>query len=619
MHRDGLSIRRWNLALLALTAVLLFLLLHPYRGLYHDARLYTLQALGHWQPELYGADIFLRLGSQDDYTLFSSLHAMAISWLGVESAAAALTGASVLLFLTGFVLLARTCMSSQQAAIAVILLLVIPGYYGSGRIFHHMENFVSPRQLAEALTLFSLAFWSRGSRLPALGIAIGAMLIHPIIGLAGLLMLPVLEWILPHWRRLAPLAVCAAVLCGLIVGLSQTGWSPLTRWQFDPVWYELVMKRTYLGMANWTHEDWARVVTVFATLGASSILLDGLARRLAVATALTVAALMLLALLGETMRIALVLQAQPWRAMWLGTVIAILLLVPLFVRGWRMGRMTQCALLLIAAAWAGPHGTLALISAPLAVVACLTAARSIALSTVTLLWWASAAILTMAVTHGLAVTWLAWNEDLTVHPVLHPLLQKITLLGDNGVLPALVVAAAAGFVLRLRSAAVSKAMTGLVFLGVLALAYPVGRTWASTSYDDRLFNSFSEWRERIPPGTEVLWVETQLETAAVNTWLLLQRPAYISSTQAPNALFSRAAAIEMARRADAVSALLPFTNPFRPEESPRHRTSYSLAEICASLDVRFIVTSLDMTDAVALPAPADAPPTLRENGLYTCP
>src|SRR5688572_6811261 len=108
MHPATMANQRWLTALLALATLAVFLLLHPYRGIVHDGHLYTLQALNVLFPELYGNDVFLRHGSQDDHTLFSPLYAKAVALLGLEPAAAALTLASILLFLTAALLLARS-------------------------------------------------------------------------------------------------------------------------------------------------------------------------------------------------------------------------------------------------------------------------------------------------------------------------------------------------------------------------------------------------------------------------------------------------------------------------------------------------------------------------------
>src|SRR5690606_9480465 len=129
----------------------------------------------------------------------------------------------------------------------------------------------------------------------------------------------------------------------------------------------------------------------------------------------------------------------------------------------------------------------------------------------------------------------AWNENLTVQPDLPPLMQKITLFGESGVLPALVIAATAYLVAHFRSPGVIKAITAASVVAVLTIAIPVSRTWAASEYNDELVDAFSEWRAMIPPRSEVLWVDAGQESGAVNTWLLLQRPTFISGTQAPNA------------------------------------------------------------------------------------
>src|SRR6476660_6630176 len=43
----------------------------PYGGLIHDARLYGLQAQNHASGGAYSRDLFLRFGSQDQFTPFS--------------------------------------------------------------------------------------------------------------------------------------------------------------------------------------------------------------------------------------------------------------------------------------------------------------------------------------------------------------------------------------------------------------------------------------------------------------------------------------------------------------------------------------------------------------------
>jgi hypothetical protein len=60
-----------EITVLLLHCVIAWALSHGYRGLFHDAGLYTLQALARLTATSLGHDLFLRFGSQDRYTIFS--------------------------------------------------------------------------------------------------------------------------------------------------------------------------------------------------------------------------------------------------------------------------------------------------------------------------------------------------------------------------------------------------------------------------------------------------------------------------------------------------------------------------------------------------------------------
>src|SRR5690606_12100643 len=174
----------WAVVLQVLAVAGLYLLLYPYVGIAHDARLYSLQALNHLRPDLYGSDVFLRYGSQEDYTFFTPLYAVTITWLGVERAAALLTFVSQMVFLTAAAFLARRLMPAKFILAALALLLLLPSHYGPQRIFAYLEVFITPRVLAEGLTLFAIAS-SLGKRyLTSAALLACAMLTHPIMGLA---------------------------------------------------------------------------------------------------------------------------------------------------------------------------------------------------------------------------------------------------------------------------------------------------------------------------------------------------------------------------------------------------------------------------------------------------
>jgi hypothetical protein len=72
---------------LIIAVATLMIATRPYSGIWHDATLYTGQALRLLQPENFSADLFFLHSSQDDYTLFTNIYAYIIDLSGVEQAA----------------------------------------------------------------------------------------------------------------------------------------------------------------------------------------------------------------------------------------------------------------------------------------------------------------------------------------------------------------------------------------------------------------------------------------------------------------------------------------------------------------------------------------------------
>src|ERR1035438_3147834 len=133
------------------------MLSHSYLGLFHDAGLYTLQALARLSPPSLNQDVFLQLGSQDRFTVFSPLYAGAGRWLGIETAAAALTFVFQMTLFAAAWTLARAVMPGRMALYGLAVFIAIPGDYGADRIFTSVEQFLTPRMAAEALVLAGLA------------------------------------------------------------------------------------------------------------------------------------------------------------------------------------------------------------------------------------------------------------------------------------------------------------------------------------------------------------------------------------------------------------------------------------------------------------------------------
>src|SRR5215831_2499537 len=165
----------------------LWVLQHPYPGIFHDGQLYTIQALARVFPSELGNDVFLRFGSQDHFTFFGPLYAAMIRAVGVAPAAAVLTFCFHVAFAAALVLFARRVLPAHLVWLGVGLVCVVPLTYGARKVFFVMEDFVTPRLLAETFVLLGLsAALDRRFKLAALAMLV-AGLVHPIMALTGLM------------------------------------------------------------------------------------------------------------------------------------------------------------------------------------------------------------------------------------------------------------------------------------------------------------------------------------------------------------------------------------------------------------------------------------------------
>jgi len=245
--------RRGGLLALALCVLSAWLIQHPYADITHDANIYSLLALKRLAPDALGADVFLRFGSQDRFTVFSPIFAFAIRHCDLAPAAALITFVSQMALYGCAWLLARRFMSPASALLATGLLVVLPGWYGSHHLFSYTEDFVTPRLPAEALVLGSLAAALSGRSKTALICISAALVVHPIMACAGIAML-LITCVGP--ARPKPVLLATAVLGVVALGaalLIPVG--PFAR--FDAEWLGMIVEGTpYVFVTNWHFDDW---------------------------------------------------------------------------------------------------------------------------------------------------------------------------------------------------------------------------------------------------------------------------------------------------------------------------------------------------------------------------
>ncbi len=542
-----LARQRLGLVVLVLLWAITWSVSHPYHGILHDGRLYTLQALARLHPDSLPQDVFLRFGSQDQYTLFSPLYAALIQWIGLEPAAAALTAALQLSLVLGAALLARQVVSGKSVLLGVSLLIAIPGTYGSDTIFTCIEPFVTPRMGAEALVLASLAAALGGRARLAMALLVPAILLHPLMAAAGLAGLLCLYVAIPRPGLAAALA-CGAPL--LLIAVSWTLASgPFSR--FDATWLELVKQRNpYLFLERWSLREWGQTAVSLVTLAVGAVVLTDGARKLARIALLTALGGLALTLLAcDWLQLVLFTQLQPWRWQWLAVVVAALLLPAVAVACWSKGPAGRTAVLLLAAAWVFGSGLAALLTA-LSVAATPLLAR-LRPSEARLLLYGASGLLSIALAQSFALSSL-FTEVFFYDPQTPLWIRRTAVFVHDGTLP---------FALALIATLLAshpRGTAGLIVLGVLAFATfaallpEIRADWWHHKYSIQLQARFAPWRALIPPGKNVFWSELTAET-----WFLLERPSYLSVLQTTGVLFSRPAAMEMKRRADALRAVVP--------------------------------------------------------------
>ncbi len=331
-----------------LLAAVLWLLNHPYVGFsFHDARIYSLLAL-HWlDPSAYARDPFFMFGSQDDFTIFSPIYGTLIRWCGLSLAAQIMMVAAATLWIGAAWMLARRVFDDWRVQAYVVLSLAIYSfnYSPNNATFVLNESFATARVIAIPLMLMAMAFSLERKWMLAGVMALLSMAIHPLLGIWGVVLMMAVKL---NDRVLLGLLVAGAAT---IVGASLMP-GPAAFHVMDAEWAEMVRQSSrdvFVGPYG--------VVRLNATLfWIAALLLGGRfgsprMQRWYQVTALVASYGFLLAqLCSNFYPIQLVMQAQPWRAMWLAIYFGIFALADVgqrFVFGERNLRVTGLILVVI--------------------------------------------------------------------------------------------------------------------------------------------------------------------------------------------------------------------------------------------------------------------------------
>jgi hypothetical protein len=608
-----LRAERWAVLGLGLLVVACWMLIHPYRGITHDGTLYGLLALAHLHPGSLDHDLFVRLGVQNEYTVFTPFYAGVARYLGLEHAAALLTLLTHLVFFGCAWLLARRFGSARSAWLGVGLLIAVPAYYGWGRVFAYSEEFLTPRQPAEAFALAGLTAALTRRHLLATCCMLASLLLHPIIAAAGVALWATLFLALPRPRLALGVVLTGTAL--LIVLSATVAKGPLAH--FDVHWLSILQDRLkYLFPSLWPVQDWAPTVVPLAVLFVGALAAERQALRdLCLATFLTVAFGVVIAIIeSDGLHVILAAQVQFWRWLWLSGVVAALLAPVIAVDCWRAGGLARAAMVLLVAAWLNTPGLYALLAA-LGACSCAAALRTVdnpRLVNVLLL----SCYLLLAISLGVVA--VAIHDSFTrpgspgAGSFYNRFIQTAHLLSYNGVLPVLLLVLACWLLdTGVRGALLVSALGAAA---CLAMAPRALHGWTQIAYPPQRLAAFAAWRAAVPPGTPVLWPEDP----PMDDWFVLERPSYWSLYQMAGMVFSRDDAMIGTWLETKANPVLPAIRRDPDSDFKQEKSPHTLEDICELPDIKFFASWNDLGPTPYPPVAPDGPRSRELLYLYRC-
>jgi hypothetical protein len=312
----------------------------PYKGLDHDSRLYAIQVLERIHPGSFAADLYLRYGSQDRFSLFSLLMSPLVELCGIYIAFFCAYLASKILLFWGLVRLSRVLISSHLALIlALIHLAIVPVAYGGHEILHVNESFLTPRLSSCALVLLALERLLAGRMVVAVLLLIGSLLLHPLMAVGGILTAGL--WVVAgrcNQRQLIWLVLATAAVSSLVIGVEPLG-NRLFGYM-DDLWRTIVLPLGfYIRPTRWWWSDWIRIALGCGLIGWTAAHCP--VRRVATFW-VAVMGSAFIGLIGSLIAVnshyLLLIQASPYRTLWLLELLAIPSGYGLAAYLWQLGR-----------------------------------------------------------------------------------------------------------------------------------------------------------------------------------------------------------------------------------------------------------------------------------------
>jgi hypothetical protein len=586
-----------SLALLPLTV---WLALHGYHGITEDGQIYAFQAYARLHPQL-AADLYLQNTSQDQFTLFSPLYARFIGLLGLENAARLLTLIFALWSLAATYGFARVVAGRDAAWLAVAFLLIVAGDYGGSGVFQILDPFLTARLPAEALIISALFFHARGMNVLGLLLTLAALFIHPLMALPGLLTIVCL-WLPLRMSAAGAIGGVLVTLAFAILAVKAPAFSPgLT--VMDGSWTDVVQERSqFLFLQLWSIRDWAVNARPFIYLAFTALVVtDERIRKLCMVAALVGGAGLAFAFIGGLIGpVALLVQGQAWRWVWIGVFVSATLAPFTLFQVWRDEKCGPLCALLVVLGWTLP-GVDGMACASLGLIFWMARAH-MSSRLASRFRWVSAALGAAIVMWALGKCWAIVSPPT---PPSGRAASGLAQVPDIFALkiPAALLGALVWWGVRTRRTTwapmVLSAMLAAFSLLIFPAAFRQVRTLGATAE----IQEFADWENVIPPTGTVLVAPPRDVGAFV--WFTLARPNYLALDQSSGVVFSRTTSLEVRRRSE---VLLPLMDPDwkiltglaksvaarKKEATTRPLTAKKLIAVCADPQLGFVISPEDV-------------------------
>ncbi|MBN1365896.1 MAG: hypothetical protein JW976_13895 [Syntrophaceae bacterium] len=305
---------RQNFVIFSILASL-WLLKHPYYGIWHDGVIYTFMALKDLYPDVFASDLFIKFGSQYNFTLFPQIYAGLINSFGIYKSALLLTVVGQLLWIFAAVTLFRIFLKGKELYISLAIVFFMSAFYGGFYCLRYAEPFVNPRIFSEAFCILGAICILKNRYIFSASFIFLSFLMHPLITMCACLIFYVyLVLTYPRILFSAPLLAAAALLLGFFKIEPLAGLFRI----IPPEWHQIIKVRSsFMLFSQWPLSSLAELFYTTSITAAACLFSKGSMRRLFLASIMGAYCGILVNIIGgEILKIELIMQIQAWRALW---------------------------------------------------------------------------------------------------------------------------------------------------------------------------------------------------------------------------------------------------------------------------------------------------------------